>query len=286
MPRTSKPWYRKDRKAWFVTIDGKRHNLGPNRKHALQQFHELMSQPQKRVIPSDSLLAIIDAFLEWCEKHRALDTYEWYRFRLERFAQTYPDLRIGELRPYHVQEWIDDMELSNGSRRNYGRSIKRCVRWAKRQGYIDHNPIADMELPKGGKREMVVSEGEWATILDLVGHGCLRDLLIVTWETGCRPQESLIVEARHIDVQHQRWVFPESESKTDIPRVVYLTRHFQVERKIDQGMSSLGATRSRERIRRAGHRVPIVAVCRQGRDWTMLPLASRIRRQRTRGLAR
>ena len=161
MARTPKPWYRKDRKAWFVTIDGKRHNLGPNRKSALRQFHELMSEPQKRVITSDSLLAIIDTFLDWCHKHRAADTYAWYRDRLERFAQRYPDLTVGDLRPYHVQEWIDEMDVKSGTKRNYGRAVKRCLGWAKKQGYIDTNPIVDLELPKGGKREMVVSEAEW-----------------------------------------------------------------------------------------------------------------------------
>jgi integrase len=50
-----------------------------------------------------------------------------------------------------------------------------------------------------------------------------RDLLITTWETGCRPQESLRVEARHVDLANSRWVFPASEAKGDIPRIVYLT---------------------------------------------------------------
>jgi hypothetical protein len=31
------------------------------------------------------------------------------------------------------------------------------------------------------------------------------------------------VEARHVDRANQRWVFPIAESKTDLPRVVYLT---------------------------------------------------------------
>jgi integrase len=49
-------------------------------------------------------------------------------------------------------------------------------------------------------------------------------LITVSWETGCRPQESLNVEARHLDVTGNRWVFPASESKGNkIPRVVYLT---------------------------------------------------------------
>jgi hypothetical protein len=24
--------------------------------------------------------AIVDAYLDWCQKHRAADTYEWYRY--------------------------------------------------------------------------------------------------------------------------------------------------------------------------------------------------------------
>ena len=50
------------------------------------------------------------------------------------------------------------------------------------------------------------------------------DLIVTTWETGCRPQESLRLEARHVDLKNQRWVFPKSESKNkQLSRVVYLT---------------------------------------------------------------
>lgn len=224
MARTPKPWWRKDRQHWSVYINGKRHNLGADRELAFRKFHELMAQPQKRtIISADSLLAIMDAFLDWCQKHRAPDTYQWYRDRLERFGQTYPDMKVKDLRPFHVQQWMDSMEVSSGTKRNYGRSIKRCLRWAKKLGYIDANPIAEMELPKAGKREQVVSNTEWDTILDNIADQTLRDLLIVTWETGCRPQESLRVEARHVDLENQRWWFSVTESKTDIPRIVYLT---------------------------------------------------------------
>ena len=51
----------------------------------------------------------------------------------------------------------------------------------------------------------------------------LASLIRVAWLTGCRPQESLIVEARHGDVDGQRWVFHTSQSKEKkITRVVYL----------------------------------------------------------------
>ena len=218
-----KPWYRKSRDAWFVTLDGQQVKLGKTKDEALKRYHDLMAKPRTPVVPTGSVLAIIDAFLDWCAKHRAGDTYEWYQSRLERFARAYPDLLVGDLRPYHVQEWIDAMDVSSGTKKNYCRSVKRCLRWAKKQGYVEGNPIEDMEQPKGGKREVVLSQEEYDELFSLAADVTFRDLLTVTWETGCRPQESLRVEARHVDLTNHRWVFPESEAKTDLPRVVYLT---------------------------------------------------------------
>ena len=81
-----------------------------------------------------------------------------------------------------------------------------------------------MKKPKGGKREVVVSQAEFDDILSLAKDDGFRDLLIVSWETGCRPQESLIVEAQHVDLVNQRWVFQQSEEKCgESLRVVYLT---------------------------------------------------------------
>ena len=224
MPRQPRPWYRNDRDAWFVTIDGTRHNLGPERKTAHDLFYQLMAHPQKRVAPSGSIVELIDKFLEWCYKHRAADTYEWYRFRLQSFAQTYPGLQTSQLKPFHVQEWLDSFDLSTGSKRNYCRAIKRSMRWASQQGYIDQNPIAHLEQPEGGKRDVVVSKEEFHEMLALIPCSRFRDLLTVTWETGCRPQESLRFEARHLDANNSRWVMPLAESKgKSLSRVIYLT---------------------------------------------------------------
>lgn len=224
MARRAKPWYRRDRRSWFVSLDGVRHNLGPDKRVAFDRFHAMMTRPVKRRLASDAVVVIIDAFLEWCSLHRAADTYAWYRDRLQQFAAAYPDLTIRDLRPFHVQEWLDRMNgLASGSNRNYCRAVKRVLRWAVQQGYIDHNPIAHLEQPKSGKREAVLSQAEFDRLVSLVPSCEFRDLLIVTWETGCRPQESLRVEARHVDVKSMRWVFPETEGKGEMGRVVYLT---------------------------------------------------------------
>lgn len=225
MARRAKPWFWKARNCWYVTLGGTRHNLGPDKNRAWDRFHELMRRPRATRVASEAIVSVIDRFLEWTQAKRAPDTYEWYRYRLQRFAIQYPDLLVTELRPFHVEEWVDSYpHLSRTSRRNYIRSVKRCLRWATKLGYIERNPIAELEAPTADRQETFMSAEEYAALLDAIPDDCFRNLVIITWETGCRPQELLRVEARHVDRGRKRWVFPTQESKGKRkPRIVYLT---------------------------------------------------------------
>src|ERR1700676_1928382 len=89
MARSPKPWFRKDRQCWFVTIDGQRHNLGSNEKLAKQKFHELMASPSPRLaVPATGLTVaeVFDKYLDWCKRHRASATYKWYKKRIQSFV--------------------------------------------------------------------------------------------------------------------------------------------------------------------------------------------------------
>ena len=100
----------------------------------------------------------------------------------------------------------------------------RAMRWAEEQGYVERSPLAHFKKPPAGRREQLVSAEQFAKILTLTLDEAFRDLLTVSWETGCRPQESLRVEARHVDVAGARWVFPATEAKGGKQqRVIYLT---------------------------------------------------------------
>ncbi len=223
MARLPKPWYRAERKAWFVTINGVQHNLGPDKKDAQRRFHALMREPKSKRVSSLSLAAIIDEFLEWVQKNRSPANYEGYRYRLERFARQYPDLTPEDLRPYHVEKWADSYDVSVTTRRNYLRAVKRCIRWAKEQGYIDDSPVAYLKIPAGANREIVIRPDEFEAILALAPDRSLKDLLIAAWETGCRPQEILKVTAHHVDLVNKRWIFKRSEAKMKRnARVIYL----------------------------------------------------------------
>jgi len=78
MPHFPKPYFRKGRGLWYVQIDGRQINLGPDRDDAFQHYHRLMGEPRQRHVASGSLAGVIDAFLEWVDRNRSPATYEWY----------------------------------------------------------------------------------------------------------------------------------------------------------------------------------------------------------------
>jgi integrase len=69
----------------------------------------------------------------------------------------------------------------------------------------------------------VLTPEEYDRVISMLS-GPFRDLLAMAWESGIRPQEIRIVEARHLDFENGRIVLPVKESKgKKLPRVVYLT---------------------------------------------------------------
>lgn len=215
MPHFAKPYFLKCRGIWKVQIKGKQVNLGPDKEEAFRKYHELMAT--KVVIHAGSVIGIIDKYLEWCQEHRAPDTYEWYRWRLQLFCKTIPvSLSVGQLRYFHIHEWLKGRpDWSSGTKHGMARAVIRAMRWAKKKGYIDFNPISDYEKSRPGRRTVVILPAAFSDLLDNAGCQEFRDLLVFTWETAARPQESLIAEARHLDLQNSRMCFAPEESKGD-----------------------------------------------------------------------
>lgn len=155
MPHFPKPWFRKSR-GWYVTIDGRQVPLGSERDHAFRKYRELVASPPPAPPPlqSDAVAVLRDRVLDWAEKHRSPDTYCWYKDRLQAFLKHIPgELTINELKPFHVQEWIDAMTCRSGTKRNYVRAVKRAMAWAEEQGYIQRSPFAHLRKPAGGRRQ-------------------------------------------------------------------------------------------------------------------------------------
>jgi hypothetical protein len=111
MARTASPWFWGERQGWYVNKHGRRHFLGehpggaaPPRKikgtwnvppPIVQAFHALMARPDAAPKPPQqgsgpTVAELLDKYLDWCHRHRAERTYEWYRDHLQRFLDALP----------------------------------------------------------------------------------------------------------------------------------------------------------------------------------------------------
>ena len=214
MPHYPKPFFREARGLWYVQVDGKQINLGADREAAFRQYHQLMQQPTPAVALPISVASIVDAFLDWSQKHQAERTFDRYRDYCQSFINLFPELLVSELKPFHVQEWVDSQTgWGNTTKRNAIVAIKRAFNWADKQGRITANPIRHVEKPTPNKREDFVTATDHDKVLSHVRDQEFRDLLMLAWETGARPQELFRLEARHVDLENGRCVFPKAESK-------------------------------------------------------------------------
>lgn len=219
MARPRKPWYWKARKQWYVEINGKQQRLGPDKEEAHRKFHELMAK--KPTLSNDSVAVILDKFLVWTQAHRSARTFRWYKDFCQDFVTKHPNLTLDDLDADLVEQWASQ----GGGKRGKITAMKRAFNWAvKNLRTVHSNPIAAMERPESGRCDTVISETELDELLEYVKDEPFRDLLIVSWDCGCRPQETKILEASHVELFKHRWRFPkEQEKKKKRPRIVYMT---------------------------------------------------------------
>jgi integrase len=233
MPRRHpQPFWREFNQCWYVQIGKRQVKLHPDRDEAFRLYYELMTRPPEAAPaaqPGDSKLAveIVDIFLEWASKNKAVRTYQAYRDRLQVFVNSIPaDIRVADLKPYHITRVMDDHSerWSNNTKNNFATDVQRAFNWAVEEGLIDRSPFVKVRKPGREGRETAISPIEYVQIMECAKEPNFRDLLELAWETGARVQELRVIEARHIDFIKGRIVLPPKESKgKKRHRVIYLT---------------------------------------------------------------
>ena len=180
-----------------------------------------------------SAAEIIDLFLDWTQKNRERLTYEAYKRRLQAFVDSIPaSLLYTAMKPHHVTRAMDaNAEKWNANTKNdFATAVQRAFNWAQGEGLITHNPLARVRKPGREARELAINPAQYAEIMQAASEPNFRTLLEVAWETGARPQELVKIEARHVDLERRRIVFPPREAKGKKRyRVIYLGTDWAVE---------------------------------------------------------
>ena len=183
-----------------------------------------------------------DAFGAWLKSEvaggsKAQRTLEWYVDYLTSFLRYLrsvegpgepgqpPSITIDKLEPYHVYQWLDSEPGWKTGRRGAMVAVQAAFNWAAKAGILKtiggKSPVSTLQKPQQGRREQLVTEPEYREVLALARDQEFTDLLDLSWETGCRPNELFTVEASYVDMPNGRWVFPVKRSKgKKIQRVV------------------------------------------------------------------
>lgn len=244
MARKPHPWYRDDRAAWYVTVAGQRHKLGEHPAGAatpkqskktglwnapesiMDAFHKLMGQeePPAPPPPTPYISVCLQKFLTWDRANRAPKTHERYFDFLDSFERRWHGLLMADLTADHVQEWLNEKPSWNSTtRRNAITALQRAFNWCVKNAGLSRNPIKGMEKPAARRRTGTLTAEELAKLLEQIPDQRFQDLLIVSFDTGARPQEIKRLEARHVDLANELVLIPTEEAKGKRrPRVIYI----------------------------------------------------------------
>ncbi len=251
MAHVSKPYFKESRQTWYAEFDRKQHSLGPNPSHRpkpkkkngvwqapseiLHTFEQLklklhQAEQAGEGRPDQAIIDVFDEFLEWCQKHKAPRTYEWYKNHIQSFIAHENDdgpssnLTVTTLKPIHVERWVDAHSTWGASHQRGAKiAVQRAFRWAERMGLIATNPIRFLPKPEQGKREQVIAFDQHLAIMAHFKDRSFGALLEMAWHTGARPQECVRIEARHVEIPNRRIVLPPAEAKGKKRyRIIYL----------------------------------------------------------------
>jgi integrase len=233
METRNEPFYRKSRKAWYLQVGKRQIKLAENKAEAWAKWHSLMSHGEPCEESKPTLKTICESFLNETKSSRSEKTWQWYGMYIDRLLLGIKGDTVAEnVSMTDVQMLIlKQVGWKQNTRHNFGRAVQRVFSWAEKNNLIEKNPVKHLEKCPTEAREDYVTPEQWAFIEPRLPEGPFKDLLILAWDTGMRPQELIRIEARHFRKDERMVVFPASEAKgKKRPRVVYLAteRAFEI----------------------------------------------------------
>jgi integrase len=205
-------YWKAGHKAYYCNIryeSGRREQrrLNTDEKEADQKRGKLLTDMENERPPSRDMPVrqLLDAFLSWDEANSSLKTYKWHRGFLRTFSESISaKLRVSDLQLHHAEKWLTEHypKKSNPNTRHAAVAcLKRVFNWAVRDmEYFDRNPLAKLARPAKRHRGTCLSHEQWDTVLAEVGEDDpFHEFLRVLLETGTRPQQARLLEARHVN---------------------------------------------------------------------------------------
>ena len=213
----AKPFFRSQKKTWYVHWQGKTISLGKDEKKAFAKWEALQRSQQA----PESCLELLDDYYVFLLENRAATTADRRKPILKSFALAVGRLRVDQLTPRHVEKWVATYGGASPTYKNtLITAVKAAFSWGVKSGRLTVNPLANVIKPTPRVRQTFVPPSRWP---ELLGHckGSFRDLVEFMLLTGARVEEVVKLEARHFD--GARFILDIADSKgRKRSRVIYV----------------------------------------------------------------
>jgi integrase len=135
---------------------------------------------------------LLDMYLPHAEGRLRRRTAADYRSKIEtHMLEPLGDLRLGELTPYVLDRWIDEVKGADRTRLHAYRVLNTALNLAVRWRLIEHNPLNAVEVPKvrASRRPDVLTAEEAAQYLEAFHGHALEPIVVLALGAGLRRSE-------------------------------------------------------------------------------------------------
>jgi integrase len=142
------------------------------------------------------------------------------RARLGRFVATFGEQMIAGISSSRIDDWLRALAVGPVTRNTYRRRLAALFNFAKRRGYINENPVADVERAKERETEIaILSVGDLARLLECASSDMLPFWTIGAF-AGLRPAEIERLTWNEVDFDAGVIEVKASKAKTASRRLV------------------------------------------------------------------
>jgi integrase len=213
-----KPFYRKERKAWYYKNDAGRFiKLDPDKETAWELWRKMQAPKitEGQLVTARTVIAL---YLEEFEHRKSEHRFKSIDFPyLMSFANhSCGSKRVIDLKQSDVHKWLNEPkkkvdQWSDQTKLDALNSIKAAFRWARDEGKIVKNPLARIKLAAPPPRREVVTHEQYQKLM----RGCgpaLRCYMIAA-RTGARPRQIRELTAENISTDWTVWTFQQHKTR-------------------------------------------------------------------------
>jgi integrase len=168
------------------------------------------------------LADIVKRMVEDAERNDRRDrTIGEIRWRLETFAEDFPDRRLSEITVEEIEEWLDEEDWSARSRINYLTKISQLYNYALRHKWVDANVAERIERPTAEDKEpgiFTIAQAE--NLLRHAGEHGLLPYISIGLFAGLRSAELMRLDWSAVNLQEKAIVVGAAVAKKRSRRVV------------------------------------------------------------------